>query len=105
MKKLSIKQIDNIKQKINISNEKFIVIINTAGDKELPNSEHNFNIYCINGSNESFWQISSDVSKFKRDAFVSIKLENGDLIAKRFSGIKYKVDMTTGRAEKIGWEK
>ena len=79
--------------------------MNVAGNKSISREENNKNIYCINSTNDVLWQIEPPETKFNTDSFVSIKLIDDELIAKRFSGFKYQIDMETGNAKVVGWDK
>lgn len=105
MKKLNQKQRSAIKQKIDIGAELMIVRLNVMADKTLSNEEANSNIYCINHDYEILWQIKAKPTGFEQDSFISISYDGKSLIAKNFSGFRYKVNLVDGETEEIGWDK
>ena len=105
MNKLNTKQMNLIKQEIPLENGTSIVRLNVAADNTISEIDSNNNIYCINKDNEILWQINAAPSKFNRDSFVSILRDNDEVIAKRFFGLKYRINIKTGQAEECGWDK
>ena len=106
MKKLTQDQIKLIKQKIAIDQNKFIIRLNVAGNNTISVTECNNNVYCIDDEYEIFWQIEAKPTGFERDPFVYIKFDNGELIAKNFSGFKYLVNLENGQIIRgMGWDK
>lgn len=83
-----------------------IVLIATAGIKEISVSEKNFNIYCINEGREIIWQVSTAIPpKFETDTFVYLEEREGRILADRFGGDEFELDMNTGVAHHTGWHK
>ena len=105
MNKLTQKQVDIIEKKISVCKNKAIVLLDVAGNKAIPTSEYNSNIYCINDAGEILWQIKAKPSGFERDSFVSINYNDNRLVARNFSGFEYKVNLENGEVESIGWDK
>lgn len=105
MNKLNQTQINKIEKKILINDVKLIVSIDVAGDKSIPQEENNKNIYCINNNYEIVWQVNVADTPFNRDSFVNIELVNDELHARKFSGFEYIIDINSGIAKKIGWDK
>ena len=105
MKKLTNEQVNMIKQKISLNNQRQFVRLNVAGNKLISNGECNNNVYCIDKDYEILWQIKAKKTAFDRDPFVSMKFDNSVLTVKNFTGFKYKVDLETGEVEEIGFEK
>jgi len=102
--KLTQNQIDSIDETISLDSGKKIIRLDYSGEDSLSKEEHNFNVFCIDDDNNVIWRIESD-SPEKRDSFVSIDLEGDKLTADRFFGGEYKVEVSTGIAEKVGWHK
>ena len=105
MKELTFEQLKKIYKKIPID-ENNIILIDVSENKNISKKENDANIYFIDKNNKIIWQIDATNTDFKRDMFISIQIDDqGKLIARRFSGFKYKVDIQTGKAEAAGWEK
>jgi ribonuclease HII len=106
MKKLTQKQQDKIYKKIFFKNGLYVVLIDVSEDIDLSKTENNSNVYLVDNNYKIIWQISADDTTFDKDMFTSIELIDREvLVAKRFSGFKYKIDPQTGKAEQIGWDK
>lgn len=106
MKKLTENQIKLINTKVSIEGNKYIVLVDMAGNKQGSQEECNANIYCIDNHNNILWQVDSTKGMFDRDSFIYLELDNnGKLTAKRFFGKKYLIDIESGLVEEIGWEK
>jgi len=106
MDKLTENQKTMIKQKVQINTDKFIIRLDYMG-KESPDR----NVYCINSDNEILWQIEVDPNRimlpggFDFDSYINIVFNGKELIAYRFSGFEYRVDVESGKIEEIGWDK
>ena len=106
MNKLTENQKNMIKQKIQINANKFIIRLDYMNE-ESPDR----NVYCINSSNEILWQIDVDPQRrmlpggFDFDSYTNIFFKGKELIAARFSGFEYRVDLENGKIEEIGWNK
>lgn len=106
MTRLSKDQLATISDVVALSNGHKVVLIEVAGRKDLPPSEHNRNIYCIDGSGNVIWQIRADGEIYERDSFVSLSgSEGGSLRADRFFGSEFILDPTSGVATRVGWHK
>jgi hypothetical protein len=106
MRKLTIPQQKKIYKEIVLDKLNRVVLLDVSTEKDFSKKENTENVYLIDNDNNIIWQVKTSNERFKDDMFVAIKRsENGDLIAKRFSGFKYKVDLNTGSTEEIGWEK
>lgn len=106
MNKLSQCQLKLIDKKINIEKNKYIVQLDVSGDKSISERELNANIYCIDGCNNILWQINASHGTYDGDPFVSLELTHKNkLVARRFFGKKYLIDIESGFAEETGWEK
>jgi len=106
MNKLTKEQNELIYQAIPFNGKKIVLLLDKNGLKKVSLSDLNANIYCIDEVDNIIWRINAKPTKFKQDPFISIKkIEDGDIQTKRFSGFKYKIDIETGNAEVIGWDK
>lgn len=106
--KLTLLQISKIYKRIIIDNIKQIVMIDVSEDKNMPEYESNFNIYCIDDQNNIIWQVSETKSKpiDSADMFVYLRRDSNDeIIADRFSGFTYKINLDTGEAVRTGFHK
>lgn len=108
--KLTDYQISKIHKKINISENRIILMIDVMGDKTIPDAgkEVRFNIYCVDNENNIVWQVQEiEESSFRDgDPFCYLKKDdNGEIIADRFSGFIYRIDSETGIATRIGFHK
>jgi hypothetical protein len=83
-----------------------IVLLDTAGRRDIPLQEHNANVYCIDASAQIHWQIQAAASAFDRDSFVWMeRRDDGNIWAGRFFGNEYIVDAATGKTQYVGWRK
>lgn len=106
MKKLSKNQSKLIVIKLDIEQNKHIVLVDTTVSKNILSEECNANIYCIDNDDNILWQVKDTKGMFDHDSFVYLEVAyDNKLIAKRFFGKKYLIDITSGEAEEIGWEK
>lgn len=106
MKKLTSEQQSKIYKKLQLNNSNSIVLIDISEAHNISRDENNLNVYLIDKDYKVIWQIDAKDTAFNKDMFVSIKIsDQGELIAKRFSGFKYKVDIKTGKGTEIGWDK
>ncbi len=105
MKKLTGKQIKTINMKISVGTDSYIVLVDTMGDRTVVGDECNKNIYCVNSNYDVVWQVKVDETGFEADPFVYIWLDNKKLLANKFHGNEYEIDISTGMATEIGWHK
>ena len=106
--KLNENQVLKIDYKIDLSNDRSVVMIDVMGDKSISSFEKISNVYCIDKKNNIIWQVKEIGTKvpFDDDGFVYLKKnEIGEIIADRFSGFIYKINPETGEATQIGFEK
>ena len=105
---LKLKQISKIYKKVELDNDDQIVLIDVSEDKYMPSPESNFNIYRVTKEYEIIWQIKEVNTKPIDDAdmFVYVGMNNnGEIIADRYSGYEYKINLDTGEAIRIGFHK
>lgn len=105
---LTEKQILKIYKKVDIDRVRQLVMIDVSEDKNMPQHESNFNIYCIDSDKNVIWQVKESKTKpiDAADMFVYLgKDANGEIIADRFSGFTYKIDPDTGEATRTGFHK
>lgn len=105
MNKLTKEQQELIYQTISLNGKKIVLLLDENGLRKVSIVDLNANIFCIDDSFEIIWRINAEPTKFKQDPFTSIKSENGEIQTKRFSGFKYKINIETGEAEIISWDK
>ena len=108
MRKLTYLQIKKILERIEMSPNLYIVLLNFSGDKTISRDELNKNVYCINNNYEIIWQIKHDVEPglFEREPFISLNFNGESLIARDFSGFDFLIDLQTGEIKKtISWNK
>ena len=106
MNKSTVNRMGSIITKITIDNNNHIVLLDMAGNKQVTKVDCNANIYCIDDSNNTIWQANDLEGMFERDSFIYLELaDNNKLAARRFFGKKYVIDIASGLAEEIGWEK
>lgn len=107
MSKLTQLQISLIKQTISEKNGD-IVRISIPNETTFSEYDANSNIYMISSENEIIWQIRADkgnIAPLKIDPFVSLKFKDNILKAQRFSGNEYLINITTGKATQVDWNK
>lgn len=107
MSKLTQLQLSLIKQTIREKGGD-IVRISIPSETTFSEIDTNSNIYMISSDNKIIWQIEADkgnVAPMKIDPFVSLKLKDNVLKAQRFSGNEYQIDITTGKATQVDWNK
>ena len=105
MNKLTEQQIKKIYQRVHIKGNE-LVLIDISDRKDISMEENNANIYFLNQNSEIIWQIKAKNTAFDRDMFTSMEFNlQGELIASRFSGFEYVVDLETGIAKVSGWSK
>lgn len=105
---LNLNQISKIYKQIDIGDRKKIVMIDIMGDKNISNNELLSNIYCIDEHHFILWQVKEIKTKpaFEDDGFVYLGINNnGEIVADRFSGFTYKIDIQTGEAVRNGFHK
>ena len=106
MKHLTDIQKSIVDQKIQISEDKFVIRLNY-----MKADDPNRNVYCVTASNEILWQIEADPKRTKipggldLDTFVHVKFDGKELVADRFSGFVYSVNLHTGKIHETGWHK
>ena len=105
MKKLTEHQIAHIGKKIELLNKQFIVLIDVMDEKQISQEECNRNIYCVDENNSIIWQIEFKPTGFDEDPYVYIGWFQNSLVAKNYSGFKYRINLFDGAVEKIGWDK
>lgn len=105
MNQLSNEKQQSIRQKIEISSDRFIILVDVSGRKDLPIEESNLNVYCIDKDSNIVWQISCENIPINRDSFSAIFFENDSLKARRFFGTEYSVDKKNGVTQEVGWNK
>ena len=92
--------------KIKIASGHEIVLIDVAGNKDIPVDDHNSNIYCIDQNGNVLWQVQAEGTIYDRDSFVSIEIAaNGTIYARRFFGNEFEICPKTGIGKHIGWSK
>lgn len=109
MKKLTIEQNNLITQKIKVHHDT-IVLLEYPVNSDFLKSDIDSNVYCIDMLTNIYWQISAEKGKigaiYEEDPFVYIELDNSNTLkACRFSGNEYIVDIKTGIAKQIDWNK
>lgn len=108
--KLTEKQIVKIDTRIPISADRILVEIDVSHKSEgWSLNEISSNIYCIDDSNNIIWQVKelkTEIPFDGRDPFCYLaKTDDGEIMAVRFSGFRYKIDPDTGEAEQTGFSK
>lgn len=108
--KLTGYQVSKIEKKIPFSETRNIILIDVIGDTNLVNgsSEVRFNIYCIDSNYNIIWQVSEkgECTFPDGDPFCYLgKNSKDEIIADRFSGFTYKINLDTGEAVRTGFHK
>ncbi len=108
MNTLNKVELQNILKKLEVDNDKIIVLVDTTSNKSLQSQIGMKNIYCIDADNNILWQIflTNGSEKSLNDTFMYVNLDKeGQLNAKTFFGMEYLVNINTGAAEQTGWKK
>lgn len=108
MNNLSNTELSHVVKKICLSNDKFIILVDTTEDVMIQKSLGMRNIFCVDANNQIIWQVyisETDKNNLK-DTFIYVDLDNsGQLNADTFFGTEYHVNLKTGEAKKVGWHK
>ena len=106
MEHLSQEQLALVFTELSLYSGQRIVLLDVGGRRDIPLTEHNRNVYCVDGVGKVVWQINADEPTVERDSFVSLSLnEKGEICADRFFGNEFVLDPETGVANHIGWRK
>jgi hypothetical protein len=106
MKKLTPQQIILIEKKLPLNSKNWIVLLDTAGKKEISKEESNRNVYCIDENYEIRWQIKHEERPMLgRNSFVHIKCSENNFFALDFAGFTYKINIENGDTKIISWDK
>lgn len=106
--KLSEDQVSKIEKTIAIGGNKSIVMLDLGGDAKITLNEKNSNIYCIHSGYRIICQVIEKKTKvpFDNDLFVFLEqAKDGKILADRFSGFEYQINLDTGEAIQIGFHK
>jgi hypothetical protein len=94
------------KDTIEIDNGQHLALIDVAGNKSIPIDEANSNIVCVDKNSNIIWRISVPKGTYERDSFVALNKESdGKITARRFFGNTYTINLSTGEASQLGWQK
>jgi hypothetical protein len=85
-------------QQIDLGDGTRVVVVDVLGNKSVPTEEANRNIYRLNGADGIIWQVQVDPGIYERAPFTGLQLEGGRLVAYRWDGVEYVLDIATGRA-------
>jgi hypothetical protein len=106
MHSLTNDQLQRVLTSVELQDDLQIVLLETAGRRDIPLQEHNANVYCIDPVAHVHWQIQAAATAFDHDSFVWLeRRDDGNIWAGRFFGNEYIVDIATGKAQYAGWRK
>ena len=109
--RLNEKQVSKIDTEINLTADKKIIAIDVTENKGRGWSENEIcnNIYCVDKQYNIIWQvkeIETEPPFNGDDPFYYLgQKENGEIVARRFSGFVYSINPKTGEATQIGFHK
>lgn len=83
-----------------------VILVDTLGKRDIPDHDASNNIYRVSPSGEIVWQIDAGEGVDGRAPFTSLRIdEHGRLIAFRWDGSDFAVDIETGAATFVDFPK
>ncbi|MEX2112576.1 MAG: hypothetical protein WD845_05285 [Pirellulales bacterium] len=88
------------KHEVELDDESVIRVVDMlSAPKSTPAQEVSYNVFRFDNDNRMVWRIQADVGTQDRNPFVGLTIqEDGQLVAFRWDGGAYAIDVDTGKA-------
>ena len=85
-------------QQIDLGDGTRVVVFDVLGDKSVPVEEANRNVYRLSDADAIIWQVEVSSGIYERAPFTGLHLDGEKLVAYRWDGVEYVLDVATGKA-------